>query len=360
MRVLGEFPDLNILEPKGGVVNAVNNNQMQNGGSNEASSRAGGLSGNLHEPDLEMHGNIPLPQEEIQPGSVGDSACEANPTSATNVVTKAESHLAQQPIAKLSKDAESTKEDLPHAASPKMGYFSRTTSAHEQCRVCQQEKEEGLIDLGCQCKGGLAKAHQSCIVTWFHTKGSNKCEICQVVAVNVTAPQPERSVGILCLSERVSNEFYICPNLKLNTKTKLTIESSHPLVHIDSQMFFMVQRNYWVWRINPRLVALNRERSAVAGTLNPYWWSTIGYVNIPYARRLRTASQPGNWRYGTVVIVVIGLGTALRLAVEFYHEWSTRRALQRVETNATIGYHTTLVLYWEGNPMSVTAQICTP
>nr|KJB18873.1 hypothetical protein B456_003G073200 [Gossypium raimondii] len=213
MRVLGEFPDLNILEPKGGVVNAVNNNQMQNGGSNEASSRAGGLSGNLHEPDLEMHGNIPLPQEEIQPGSVGDSACEANPTSATNVVTKAESHLAQQPIAKLSKDAESTKEDLPHAASPKMGYFSRTTSAHEQCRVCQQEKEEGLIDLGCQCKGGLAKAHQSCIVTWFHTKGSNKCEICQVVAVNVTAPQPERSVGILCLSERVSNEFYICPNL---------------------------------------------------------------------------------------------------------------------------------------------------
>lgn len=132
MRVLGEFPDLNILEPKGGVVNAVNNNQMQNGGSHETSSRAGDLCGNLHEPDLEMHGNIPLPQEEIQPGSVG--ACEANPTSATNVVTKAESHLTQQPAAILSKDAESTKEDLSHAASPKMGYISRTTSAHEQCR----------------------------------------------------------------------------------------------------------------------------------------------------------------------------------------------------------------------------------
>ncbi|MBA0794245.1 hypothetical protein Gohar_018595 [Gossypium harknessii] len=353
MRVLGEFPDLNILEPKGGVVNAVNNNQMQNGGSNESSSRAGGPSGNLHEPDLEMHGNIPLPQEEIQPGSVGDSACEANPTSATNVVTKAESHLAQQPIAKLSKDAESTKEDLPHAASPKIGYFSRTTSAHEQCRVCQQEKEEGLIDLGCQCKGGLAKAHQSCIVTWFHTKGSNKCEICQAVAVNVTAPQPERSVGILCLSERVSNEFYICPNLKLNTKTKLTIESSHPLVHIDSQMFFMVQRNYWVWRINPRLVALNRER----GCFSPLWLALsilIGglLLDMLISLTLGVSALPVN--------LVIGLGTALRLAVEFYHEWSTRRALQRVETNATIGYHTTLVLYWEGNPMFVTAQICTP
>lgn len=46
-------------------------------------------------------------------------------------------------------------------------------------RVCQQEKEEDLIDLGCQCKGGLAKAHRTCIDTWFHTKGSNKCEICQ-------------------------------------------------------------------------------------------------------------------------------------------------------------------------------------
>ncbi|KAB2037879.1 hypothetical protein ES319_D03G106300v1 [Gossypium barbadense] len=305
MRVLGEFPDLNILEPKGGVVNAVNNNQMQNGGSNEASRRAGGLSGNLHEPDLEMHGNTPLPQEEIQPGSVGDSACEANPTSATNVVTKAESHLAQQPIAKLSKDAESTKEDLPHAASPKMGYFSRTTSAHEQCRVCQQEKEEGLIDLGCQCKGGLAKAHQSCIVTWFHTKGSNKCEICQVVAVNVTAPQPERS------------------------------------------------RNYWVWRINPRLVALNRER----GCFSPLWLALsilIGglLLDMLISLTLGVSALPVN--------LVIGLGTALRLAVEFYHEWSTRRALQRVETNATIGYHTTLVLFWEGNPMFVTAQICTP
>ncbi|PPS15390.1 hypothetical protein GOBAR_AA05189 [Gossypium barbadense] len=305
MRVLGEFPDLNILEPKVGVVNAVNNNQMQNGGSNETSSRAGDLSRNLHEPDLEMHGNIPLPQEEIQPGSVGDSACEANPTSATNVVTKVESHLTQQPIAKLSKDAESTKEDLPHAASPKMGYFSRTTSAHEQCRVCQQEKEEGLIDLGCQCKGGLAKAHQSCIVTWFHTKGSNKCEICQVVAVNVTAPQPERSVA------------------------------SHHLVYIDSQMFFMVQRNYWVWRINPRLVALNRER----GCFSPLWLALsilIGglLLDMLISLTLGVSALPVN--------LIIGLGTALRLAVEFYHEWSTRRALQRVETNATLGYHTTL------------------
>ena len=46
-------------------------------------------------------------------------------------------------------------------------------------RVCQQEKEEVLIDLGCHCRGGLAKAHRSCIDTWFRSKGSNKCKICQ-------------------------------------------------------------------------------------------------------------------------------------------------------------------------------------
>ena len=46
-------------------------------------------------------------------------------------------------------------------------------------RVCQQEKEELLIDLGCHCRGALARAHRSCIDTWFRTRGSNKCEICQ-------------------------------------------------------------------------------------------------------------------------------------------------------------------------------------
>ena len=46
-------------------------------------------------------------------------------------------------------------------------------------RVCQQEKEEALIELGCLCRGGLAKSHRSCIDAWFRTKGSNQCEICQ-------------------------------------------------------------------------------------------------------------------------------------------------------------------------------------
>ena len=42
------------------------------------------------------------------------------------------------------------------------------------------------------------------------------------------------------------------------------------------------------------------------------------------------------------VIVVLGLGTALRLGLEFCQEWNVRRVVQRVEANATIGYHPAL------------------
>ena len=108
---------------------------MQNEGSNGTCTRAGDHSGNLPQPDLEKQGNIPvLLQEERQPGSVGDSAYEVNPTLLTIVVTKGESHVTQQPIVKLSKDVDSIKEELPCVASSKKGYFLRTPSSHEQCR----------------------------------------------------------------------------------------------------------------------------------------------------------------------------------------------------------------------------------
>ncbi|XP_050377526.1 uncharacterized protein LOC126794789 isoform X2 [Argentina anserina] len=74
------------------------------------------------------------------------------------------------------------------------GEHSRSSSAHEPCRVCQQDKDEALIDLGCHCRGGLAKAHRSCIDTWFRSKGSNKCEICQGVASNVSSPESQPTV----------------------------------------------------------------------------------------------------------------------------------------------------------------------
>uniref|UniRef100_M1A506 Ubiquitin-protein ligase n=1 Tax=Solanum tuberosum TaxID=4113 RepID=M1A506_SOLTU len=83
----------------------------------------------------------------------------------------------------------STIEKIAIVESPKKPCLSRNHSFHEQCRVCQEEKEEELIDLGCHCRGGLAKAHRTCIDTWFSTRGSNKCEICQQVAVNVASPE---------------------------------------------------------------------------------------------------------------------------------------------------------------------------
>lgn len=52
-------------------------------------------------------------------------------------------------------------------------------SCHNFDRVCQQQTEEPLLDLGCGCRGELAKTHKSCIEIWFRTRGSNKCEICQ-------------------------------------------------------------------------------------------------------------------------------------------------------------------------------------
>ncbi|OMP02743.1 hypothetical protein COLO4_10850 [Corchorus olitorius] len=110
---------------------------MQNEGSNGGTTTASGdHCGNLPEPDLEKQGNMPvLPPDDRHPGLVGDSACEAIPTLVTIVVSKGESQVTQQPISKLSKDVDSVKEELPRVASPRKGYFSRTSSCHEQCRA---------------------------------------------------------------------------------------------------------------------------------------------------------------------------------------------------------------------------------
>uniref|UniRef100_A0A7N0UIH3 RING-CH-type domain-containing protein n=1 Tax=Kalanchoe fedtschenkoi TaxID=63787 RepID=A0A7N0UIH3_KALFE len=88
----------------------------------------------------------------------------------------------------------SNNEESSIVLSPKKPHLSRNSSSHKQCRVCQQEKDEDLISLGCQCRGELAKTHRSCIDTWFRTKGSNRCEICQHVAVNVPPPESGSSV----------------------------------------------------------------------------------------------------------------------------------------------------------------------
>ncbi|KAG5255340.1 E3 ubiquitin-protein ligase [Salix suchowensis] len=184
-----------------------------------------------------------------------------------------------------------SKEELPSEDSPRKESLSRTSSLHEQCRVCQQEKEEVLIDLGCKCKGGLAKSHRTCIDTWFSRRGSNKCEICQAVAVNVSPPESQPS-----------------------------------------------QTNYWVWRIDPNF----RPRDHNRGCFSPLWVAfsilTGGLLlDVLISITLGVSALPVNIIIG--VIVVLGLGTALRVALDFCIKWSFRRPVQREDANVNHGYH---------------------
>lgn len=180
-------------------------------------------------------------------------------------------------------NGDSSREEL--AQIPKKVSLSRNASSHEQCRVCQQDKEEALIELGCQCRGGLAKAHRSCIDAWFRSKGSNQCEICQVVAVNVTPPETQPTT------------------------------------------------NYWVWRIDPSYRQEERERAC----FSPLWVAfsiLIGglMLDVLISITLGVSALPVNIIIG--VIVVLGLGTALRLTLEFCYEWSLRRAVHRAVQRA--------------------------
>ncbi|XP_039138570.1 uncharacterized protein LOC120275906 isoform X2 [Dioscorea cayenensis subsp. rotundata] len=179
-------------------------------------------------------------------------------------------------------------------ALAKKGFLTRSDSEHEQCRVCQQQTEEPLLDLGCGCRGELAKTHKSCIEIWFRTRGSNKCEICQQVAVNIPAPEPQS------------------------------------------------RSNYWVWRIDPAHGGSTfgrgeRER----GCFSPLWVAfaiLIGglLLDVLISVSLGVSALPVNIIIG--VLIVLGLGTALRLALECCHEWGSRRNIQHPEMNINLGY----------------------
>ncbi|XP_010553566.1 PREDICTED: E3 ubiquitin-protein ligase MARCH3 [Tarenaya hassleriana] len=234
---------------------------------------------------------FPAPDQDNAPAKVRDSIRESasevnNSTPAlTIVVCNGDSSLRLEQMGAAQITLQSGKED-----SPKKGYLSRNSSSHEQCRVCQQEKEEALIELGCQCRGGLAKAHRSCIDAWFRTKGSNQCEICQVVAANVSPPETQPTT------------------------------------------------NYWVWRIDPSYRQEQRER----GCFSPLWVAfsiLIGglMLDVLISITLGVSALPVNIIIG--VIVVLGLGTALRLTLEFCYEWSLRRAVHRAVQRAEASFN---------------------
>ncbi|CAN4075849.1 unnamed protein product [Withania somnifera] len=229
-----------------------------------------------------------------------DLATERVDQSVLTIVVSADESLNSSQAATLTADPVgniSTIENIAIVESPKKPYLSRNHSLQEQCRVCQEEKEEELIDLGCHCRGGLAKAHRTCIETWFSTRGSNKCEICQQVAANVASPEAHAPAS------------------------------------------------YWIWRVDPSFRGTNVSQERDRGCLNPLWVAfciLIGglFLDVLISITLGVSALPVNIIIG--VIVVLGLGTALRLALEFCHDWSIRRVVHRVEANVSLGYHPTL------------------
>lgn len=184
--------------------------------------------------------------------------------------------------------------DTTTAAIPRTVSAISTDSNAEWCRICLQQTEESLVELGCECRGELAKAHRSCIGLWFNTKGSNKCEICQHVASNVPAPV------------------------------------SQPIQH------------FWVWRMNGSYEGSDRSQRRQAGLrFHPLWAALLILIggllfDVLISIFLGASALPVNIIIG--VLVILGLGTAVRLVVECWHERSIRRALQRMELDADIDH----------------------
>lgn len=192
------------------------------------------------------------------------------------------------------KGMEQANVDTTTVAIPRTFSTISTDSYAEWCRICQQQTEECLVELGCECRGELSKAHRSCIGLWFNTKGSNKCEICQHVASNVPAP------------------------------------ASQPTQH------------FWVWRMNGPYEGSDRsQRRQARLRFHPLWAALLILIggllfDVLISIFLGASALPVNIIIG--VLVILGLGTAVRLVVECWHERSIRRALQRMELDADIDH----------------------
>lgn len=260
-----------------------------------------------HEPPV-LQAPSPAPQQEV----VVASQAEA-PLPAVTIVISRPGEDVQMPDAKGGSPACSpqagdgkpmaTSVSLTASAAAKEAGLARSDSDslddYEQCRVCQQKTEEPLVDLGCRCRGDLAKAHRTCIDFWFRTRGSNKCEICQQVAVNIAPPETQSSTS------------------------------------------------YWVWRVDS---TYGRGRGGrERGWFSPLWVAfaiLIGglLLDVLISVSLGVSALPVNIIIG--VLIVLGLGTALHLALECCHEWGSRRNvgnMPRLENIAPTGYHPAVV-----------------
>lgn len=70
--------------------------------------------------------------------------------------------------------------------------------------ICNTDLEMGschhqdtLIELGCSCKNDLALVHYACALKWFVNHGSTVCEICGLLAKNISPADFKKVVGSL-------------------------------------------------------------------------------------------------------------------------------------------------------------------
>eukprot|EP00250_Pteridium_aquilinum_P006310 c16253_g1_i2 orf=1111-1761(+) len=177
--------------------------------------------------------------------------------------------------------------------------FARTVSAvstdslAEHCRICQLTTDEPLIEMGCHCRGELAKTHRTCIQQWFNNKGTNKCEVCRHVATNLPAP---------------------------------VLQPLH---------------NFWAWRMNSSYRHGAFRRWQGRGQFHPLLAALLILVaglmfDVLISYYLGASALPVNIIIG--VLVVLGLGTAARLIMECCHERSVRRSIRRMEMAADMDH----------------------
>ncbi|KAG6552349.1 hypothetical protein Mapa_006203 [Marchantia paleacea] len=170
--------------------------------------------------------------------------------------------------------------------------FSVESATGDLCRICQQHSDEPVMELGCHCRGELAKAHRSCIEQWFGNKGTNKCEVCQHVATNVPVP------------------------------------SSQPTPH------------FWVWRVGGgNYNNGGAQRRAGGARFHPLWAALLILIagllfDVLISIFLGASALPVNIIIG--VLVVLGLGTAARLVLECWHERVIRRNIRRMEEESNL------------------------
>ncbi|KAF3785040.1 E3 ubiquitin-protein ligase [Nymphaea thermarum] len=182
------------------------------------------------------------------------------------------------------------------ASSPKKLPLERNGSYNERCRVCHEQSEEAIVELGCSCRGELAKAHRSCIQTWFCTKGSNKCEICHQV---IGCGQWNQHLEYLILEAQIVAGYVSCP--------------VGPLAAVISCLEF------GQGCISPLWVAFS---ILICGLL----------LDVLISMTLGLSALPVNIIIG--ILVVLGLGTAFRLALDCCFEWTLRRVVQRSQLNS--------------------------